>query len=75
MRAGRGMGLALAAELHRFPGPMHVLELADQLGLDRMQRERVQEIMTGMKSSAIAAEKCSSRAKSDLDKLFRQRRH
>jgi hypothetical protein len=33
LRAGRGMGLALAAELNGYPGPMHVLELADALGL------------------------------------------
>ena len=29
--AGRGMGLALAAELNGYPGPSHVLELADKL--------------------------------------------
>ena len=29
LRAGRGMGLALAAELNGYPGPMHVLELAE----------------------------------------------
>ena len=33
LRAGRGMGLALAAELNGYPGPMHVLELADRLSL------------------------------------------
>jgi hypothetical protein len=31
LKAGRGMGLALAAELNGFPGPIHVLELADKL--------------------------------------------
>lgn len=29
LQAGRGMGLALAAELNGYPGPAHVLELAD----------------------------------------------
>ena len=29
LAAGRGMGLALAAELNGYPGPSHVLELAD----------------------------------------------
>jgi hypothetical protein len=29
LRAGRGMGLALAAELNGYPGPLHVIELAD----------------------------------------------
>ena len=32
LRAGRGMGLALAAELNGYPGPMHVLELARRWG-------------------------------------------
>ncbi|NIM61510.1 MAG: hypothetical protein GTO30_07610, partial [Acidobacteria bacterium] len=34
---GHGMGLALAAELNRFPGPKHVLELAAGLGLSDEQ--------------------------------------
>jgi hypothetical protein len=32
LRAGRGMGLALAAELNGYPGPSHLVELSDQLG-------------------------------------------
>src|SRR5215216_2241767 len=31
LRAGRGMTLALAAELNGYPGPLHVIELADAL--------------------------------------------
>src|SRR3974377_1723295 len=38
LRAGRGMGLALAAELNGYPGPAHVLELADKLELTSDQR-------------------------------------
>ena len=33
LKAGRGMGLALPAELNGYPGPIHVLELSDELGL------------------------------------------
>ena len=29
----RGMGLAKAAELNSYPGPLHVLQLANELGL------------------------------------------
>ena len=29
LKAGRGMGLALSAELNGYPGPAHVLELSD----------------------------------------------
>jgi hypothetical protein len=31
LQAGRGMGLALAAELNGYPGPIHVLELGEPL--------------------------------------------
>ena len=36
--AGLGMGLARPAERHSYPGPLHVLEHADDLGLTRSQR-------------------------------------
>jgi hypothetical protein len=40
LSSGRGMGLALAAELNGYPGPSHVLELADKLDLTTEQRAR-----------------------------------
>jgi hypothetical protein len=39
LKNGRGMGLALAAELNGYPGPLHVLELADRLGLTRTKKQ------------------------------------
>ena len=42
--AGRGMGLALAAELNGYPGPMHVLENAEALGLGPEQRSRAEAL-------------------------------
>jgi hypothetical protein len=53
LRAGRGMSLALAAELNGYPGPLHVLELADQLQLSTDQRRRVSELIDAMKAEAI----------------------
>ena len=44
LRAGRGMGLALAAELNGYPGPSHVIELADALALQPDQRARMQQL-------------------------------
>ena len=38
LRAGRGISLALAAELNGYPGPKHVLEHADALNLAANQR-------------------------------------
>src|SRR5262249_16169067 len=35
----RGMGLAKAAELNSYPGPLHVLQLAAELGLSDAQRK------------------------------------
>jgi len=51
--AGRGMGLALAAELNGYPGPSHVLELADKLELSADQRTKVQRLFDSMKAEAI----------------------
>ena len=53
LTAGRGMGLALAAELNGYPGPSHVLELADKLDLSAEQRARVQQLFASMKQEAL----------------------
>ena len=44
LRAGRCMGMALPAELNGYPGPAHVLELADKLELTPDQRASVQAL-------------------------------
>lgn len=36
--SGKGMGFAKAAELNGYPGPGHVLELADKLALSPTQK-------------------------------------
>jgi Spy/CpxP family protein refolding chaperone len=70
LRAGRGMGLALVAELNGFPGPSHVLELAQQLELTAAQRARVQEMFGAMKAEAIPlGEELLTREK-ELDQAF-----
>src|SRR6195256_6891544 len=53
LKAGRGMGLALAAELNGYPGPSHLLELADQLGLSDAQRVTVRSLFDAMKAETI----------------------
>jgi hypothetical protein len=53
LKAGRGMGLALPAELNGYPGPIHVLELSDQLGLSVEQRARIQSLFDSMKAEAV----------------------
>lgn len=52
--AGAGMGLARAAELNGYPGPLHVLELADSLGLTTEQRARIAAIRQAVLARAVA---------------------
>ena len=49
LKAGRGMSLALPAELNGYPGPLHVIELADALGLSQEQRVRMQQLFEAMR--------------------------
>ncbi len=53
LKAGRGMGLALAAELNGYPGPKHLLELADDIGLTGQQREKIRQLFGAMQLEAI----------------------
>lgn len=53
LKAGRGMGMALPAELNGYPGPSHLLELADQLNLSIEQRANTQTMFEEMKAEAI----------------------
>ena len=50
--AGRGMGMARAAELNGHPGPMHVLELRDRLGLTPEQEAAVRASFARMEAAA-----------------------
>jgi hypothetical protein len=70
LKAGRGMGLALAAELNGYPGPLHVLELGDQLRLSPEQRQRFQEQFQSMKAEAIAAGDAVLARERALDEAF-----
>lgn len=47
---GRGAGYALSAELNRYPGPRHVLDLAEDLVLTQEQEETVQAIFAEMEA-------------------------
>jgi Spy/CpxP family protein refolding chaperone len=70
LRAGRGMGLALAAELNGYPGPMHVLEMADALDLSGQQRARMQELFAAMKAEALLLGERLIAQEADLDSKF-----
>lgn len=71
LRNGDGMGYALPAELNGYPGPKHVLEFADDLGLNESQREATEQIRADMlgKAKTTGAELVS--AYESLDQEFR----
>ena len=73
LSAGRGMGLALAAELNGYPGPAHVLELADKLELSPDQRSRIETLFNSMKAEAQPLGAKLIEGESDLDRLFASR--
>ncbi len=50
---GEGMGLALPAELNGYPGPRHVLELAEELRLSTAQVEATRRIHESMQAEAM----------------------
>jgi hypothetical protein len=71
--AGRGMSLALAAELNGYPGPLHVLELAVPLGLSDAQRRAHEDMVHRMKAETQALGRDLVAAEERLDRLFASR--
>src|SRR5215212_7796033 len=53
LKPGRGMGLALAAELNGYPGPIHAIEMTESLKLSADQRARLEELFAAMTAKAI----------------------
>ena len=73
LNTGRGMGLALAAELNDYPGPSHVLELADKLELSAEQRASVQRLFDSMKAEAMPLGSKLIEQEAELDRQFASR--
>jgi hypothetical protein len=73
LREGRGMGLALPAELNGYPGPMHVLEHADALVLSDAQRAGTHAIFEAMRADARALGDRLIEQEAQLDRLFTSR--
>lgn len=67
---GRGWGFAKAAELNGFPGPAHILELAETLALTDAQVTAVQEIFDRMNAEARLTGTAFIEAETALDAAF-----
>lgn len=70
LEAGRGLGYAKAAELNGYPGPMHVLELADELDLTEAQRARTRSLFEAMQARAAVLGRELVAAEAALDRAF-----
>lgn len=70
---GRGMGFARPAELNGYPGPMHVIELAEGLELSTGQREATQRLLQAHKSEVRDLGRQLIEAERALERLFRER--
>ena len=71
--AGKGMGLAKAAELNGYPGPAHVLELAKPLALSAEQRTATEAIFKRMEARAIPLGRDLVEEERSLDQMFATR--
>jgi Spy/CpxP family protein refolding chaperone len=66
----RGMGLAKAAELNSYPGPLHVLQLATELGLSDAQRKATDSLYASMRQRALSIGRQIVEAERTLDRAF-----
>ena len=68
--AGRGAGMALAAEANHYPGPSHVLEMAHDLGLSREQGAETRILFERMRSEAVPLGEAVVAKEAKLERLF-----
>jgi hypothetical protein len=73
LRRGGGWGLALPAELNGMPGPAHLLELRDEIGLSAAQVGQIETIFAEMKAEAQAAGLRFIEAERAIETAFRDR--
>jgi len=67
---GYGMGFAKAAELNHYPGPKHVLELAEALRLSEEQLDQVSGAYKRMHKEAVSLGRQIVEKERLLDNLF-----
>lgn len=69
-RGGRGMRTSLAAELNHYPGPRHVLEHAQALGLSKEQLSKTQRLHDDMARDAARLGEQIVRKEAGLEAMF-----
>jgi Spy/CpxP family protein refolding chaperone len=67
---GEGMGMALPAELNGYPGPRHVLDMAEALELTAEQRAAVEVVFSEMHAAAVTGGEKIVALERELDEGF-----
>ncbi len=70
LRKGEGIGFAMAAELNHYPGPRHILDLAEQLQLTDVQKKAIQKAFDRMHVEAVKLGSQLVKQERLLDKAF-----
>lgn len=73
LRDGKGMSLALPAELNGYPGPAHVIEIAEALELSEEQHLQAQRLFKEMEIEAKAMGEQVIAREAELDRLFKDK--
>lgn len=68
--SGHGLGYARAAELNHYPGPRHVLDLAQELELSTQQTARTRALAEAVRAEAIALGRRLVDKERELDRQF-----
>lgn len=70
LMSGKGIGYALAAELNHYPGPRHVLDMAEALELRPEQIANTQALFDQMEAEAISLGESIVDKETALDTAF-----
>ena len=70
LKTGQGLGYAKSAELNGWPGPLHVLELAEELSLTDEQKTQMKQLRQDMLAKARPLGEKLIAAERALDAVF-----
>lgn len=70
LQSGEGLGLAMPAELNHYPGPKHVLDMADTLSLTPAQKRTIEQSYATMHERAVRIGKDLIDRERSLDREF-----
>lgn len=74
LQKGAGWGLAKAAELNGYPGPIHVLEMASEISLTEAQSKEITALYKKMNAEAVVLGKQLVEQEKALNTAFQDRK-